>query len=990
MAGFKARARALDMLGRQQIAGIPTAISELFKNAYDAYADNVVVDFFRSDGLFLIRDDGFGMTKEEFENRWLTIGTESKIGGLFGLANTYIPKDKEPRILMGEKGIGRLAIAMLGAQVLIITKAIRANEEHGYVVSFINWKLFECPGLNLEDIYIPVKEFESFPLNYEINDIINECIESVKLLSKKIESSFFDSIIKDLNTFSQANIIDNEKYLEEPCKLTKDDSGTRFYIYPSNEYIINDIENTNREENDISELKKMLIGFTDIVMPGHKKIPLKTHFRDYKHPEYYEDVINDTNFFTEDEFLEGDHIFEGKFDEFGQFEGKVRIFGEEKHNNYIIPWNSSGKKTNCGPFEIVLMTIQGKPSESNLDKIKHKEIDDKLRNFGGLYVYKDGIRILPYGDNRYDFLDIEKRRTLHAGNNYWSYRRMFGAIRLKSSNNYKLKEKAGREGFQENYAYSEIRSILIKFLKQTAKDFFNDGIYSDFYQMIKESNRKRDELLLKEEKKKKNQKEKFIKSLQTINNQIINNYYEGASNTLLKELEIKLLDVDNIQNKELAALKLMNIEKELLKNYRELTQEIQITKPKGMAFKQSIEQDYLFYVEKLEDIEKNILQKLYNQIQILISEKSDNVQVQLDRRYRITQSLETISKDVKKTINSSVKETDEILDEVQEKVMKTTKSSLTHIEETIREVNQSVQRTDFQDMSEKEIANWRIKIEEEVISAMNSEKDELETIKQLLDKVNWEKDENGKVISYIDVIQANDSKINELKEQSDLDSDLAQLGMAVHVINHEFDASIKVVRENLRRLKGWSDVNAGLTGIYKGIKNSFEHLDSYLTLFTPLNRRLQRNRTKIRGNEIEEFIDKLFSDRFKRHNISFKASKKFRQSNIETFPSTLYPVFVNIIDNATYWVKNKKDAHIYLDSDQEGYIISNNGSEIVTNDEDNIFEVGFSRKPSGRGLGLHIVKEVLNEQNMDIQLVKPLTGYSVSFKILFNKDLLNG
>ena len=35
------------MLGRQQIAGIPTAISELFKNAHDAYADNVEADFFR-------------------------------------------------------------------------------------------------------------------------------------------------------------------------------------------------------------------------------------------------------------------------------------------------------------------------------------------------------------------------------------------------------------------------------------------------------------------------------------------------------------------------------------------------------------------------------------------------------------------------------------------------------------------------------------------------------------------------------------------------------------------------------------------------------------------------------------------------------------------------------------------------------------------------------------------------------------------------------
>lgn len=72
MAGFKARARALDMLGRQQIAGIPTAISELFKNAHDAYADNVIVDYFRSDKLFVLRDDGYGMTRKDFEEKWLT------------------------------------------------------------------------------------------------------------------------------------------------------------------------------------------------------------------------------------------------------------------------------------------------------------------------------------------------------------------------------------------------------------------------------------------------------------------------------------------------------------------------------------------------------------------------------------------------------------------------------------------------------------------------------------------------------------------------------------------------------------------------------------------------------------------------------------------------------------------------------------------------------------------------------------------------------
>ena len=40
MARFRTSARSVDMLGRQQIAGVPTAVSEIFKNAYDAYTLN--------------------------------------------------------------------------------------------------------------------------------------------------------------------------------------------------------------------------------------------------------------------------------------------------------------------------------------------------------------------------------------------------------------------------------------------------------------------------------------------------------------------------------------------------------------------------------------------------------------------------------------------------------------------------------------------------------------------------------------------------------------------------------------------------------------------------------------------------------------------------------------------------------------------------------------------------------------------------------------
>ena len=84
MAQFKTRARALDLLGRQQIAGIPTAINELIKNAHDAYADKFDIDFLRCNNLLVLRDDGLGMTKEEFDEFLEETGYDKEHENLVG------------------------------------------------------------------------------------------------------------------------------------------------------------------------------------------------------------------------------------------------------------------------------------------------------------------------------------------------------------------------------------------------------------------------------------------------------------------------------------------------------------------------------------------------------------------------------------------------------------------------------------------------------------------------------------------------------------------------------------------------------------------------------------------------------------------------------------------------------------------------------------------------------------------------------------------
>ncbi len=100
-----------------------------------------------------------------------------------------------------------------------------------------------------------------------------------------------------------------------------------------------------------------------------------------------------------------------------------------------------GQNTDCGSFAINVAYVQGVASESTLPPGDWTAIIRKLNRNRGLYIYKDNVRVLPYGSNDYDFLDIEKNRTKSAGYYYFSYRRMFGGHRDRSEEQPKSERK---------------------------------------------------------------------------------------------------------------------------------------------------------------------------------------------------------------------------------------------------------------------------------------------------------------------------------------------------------------------------------------------------------------------------------------------------------------------------------------------------------------------------------------------------------------------
>ncbi|HFG1863411.1 TPA: ATP-binding protein, partial [Vibrio cholerae] len=275
-------------------------------------------------------------------------------------------------------------------------------------------------------------------------------------------------------------------------------------------------------------------------------------------------------------------------------------------------------------------------------------------------------------------------------------------------------------------------------------------------------------------------------------------------------------------------------------------------------------------------------------------------------------------------------------------------------------------------------------LSDEITSISERNTNVLDTIIRQLEGIYWEKDEENNYITNEQITGALSEELDSLREKINVDVELSQLGLAVGVIHHEFNSTVRSIRNSLKDLKAWSDVNEDLDGVYKNIKVNFEHLDGYLNLFTPLNRRLSRRAEEIKLLEIKNFLIDLFKNRFKRHNVEFKHTNGFARAKITGYRSTFYPVFVNVIDNAIHWLNESGNENktIRLHADNEGNVyISNNGLEIKPQDKLKIFNLGFSRKDNGRGMGLHISNEVLESAGYHLLLDEPRENSTVTFKI---------
>lgn len=122
---FEISLSVLNHLGRSLYRSFATVLGEAISNSWDADAKKVEIYVDRKKNSFFIKDNGIGMTADDFQNKFLKIGySKRKAGG---------KSSPGGRPFIGRKGIGKLALLSCADKITVISK-VAGGEYVGGVI----------------------------------------------------------------------------------------------------------------------------------------------------------------------------------------------------------------------------------------------------------------------------------------------------------------------------------------------------------------------------------------------------------------------------------------------------------------------------------------------------------------------------------------------------------------------------------------------------------------------------------------------------------------------------------------------------------------------------------------------------------------------------------------------------------------------------------------------------------------------------------------
>ena len=388
----------IDSIGKNLIIDEISAIIELIKNSYDADAENVFIKFYqdRSNLFIEIRDDGNGMSFSTVENNWMVPATDYKKKNKYSF--------KKNRRVLGEKGLGRYSVGILGNSLTLET--IKDSKKTLLKIEWDKIKNFQY----LDQIEFEMEEKETSEQN------------GTKLLIKK-----------ELWDENKKKTLEKElKKLLFPLKDKNDDF--KIFLEYKNFEIYN-----KQKKNEIINKKIEIVPFELL--------------------EYYDlklvGVINKKNEISYEIFSKNEKSLEKNIIT-KEYIGKIL---EDKGGKFPGEFKVDFRFFNREPAAI--NDLKNYLKKENNEEFGKVEVRALLDEISGVSIYKNKFRIRPYGEEEYDWLQLNKRRFLNPSMKI-SNNQLNGTVSL--SDDTFLSEKSARDGLQENEYFLGLKVIVLQLI----------------------------------------------------------------------------------------------------------------------------------------------------------------------------------------------------------------------------------------------------------------------------------------------------------------------------------------------------------------------------------------------------------------------------------------------------------------------------------------------------------------------------------------------
>jgi signal transduction histidine kinase len=400
---FRPRARLLRTIGADLISSDHVALVELVKNAFDADASTVVVRFAddEDDARLEVIDDGSGMSAKTARGTWAEIATPHR------LKETVTPGGRR---VLGAKGVGRFAAAKLGTALELVSREEDATRE---VVLTVDWSLFADDDAYLDEIPITLRSRKpdvfgdaGYAAEVWTAHGMDPAEHGTLLRLTELTSQWTEEEVRDLRLHLSRMVA--------PAAVR----GEPFQV--------------------ILDLPERLSEHGGTVGP-----PEELTNSPY---ELEIDVLSD-----------------------GQYTGHVRVPGKRKeavHGRLGPPKVAIvDGALPCGPFrlQVQVWDRDRESMEAQSGKLTRSAFSKLLDAASGVSVYRDGFRVLPYGEPKDDWLRLDARRvnspTLRLSNN-----QIIGQVHITADDNPGLRDQTNREGLiagpELDSLVSAIRELL--------------------------------------------------------------------------------------------------------------------------------------------------------------------------------------------------------------------------------------------------------------------------------------------------------------------------------------------------------------------------------------------------------------------------------------------------------------------------------------------------------------------------------------------------